>query len=135
MQKTSTMPKFLADQPIADQPPPTPNDRPAVWDLVIADMHERNALGRARYGTPLQPYNGRDALVDAYQELLDGAVYLRQAIEERKGVKETRVFPAELQGVGIVIDHNAPPGRVRVEQTIGGKVLVADLDTADAMIG
>jgi hypothetical protein len=36
-----------------------------------------------RYGTLLQAGNGRDALVDAYQECLDLACYLRQAIEER----------------------------------------------------
>ncbi len=70
---------------IEDQPPPVPNDRPAVWDLVIADMRERDQVGRQRYGTPLQPHNGRDALVDAYQEALDLAVYLRQAIAERDG--------------------------------------------------
>jgi len=69
---------------IADQPPPQPNNRPAVWDLVIADMRERDHVGRERYGTPLQPHNGRDALVDAYQEALDLVVYLRQAIEERR---------------------------------------------------
>ena len=69
---------------IRDQPPPLANDRPAVWDLVIADMRERDHVGRRRYGTPLQPFNGRDMLVDAYQEALDLAVYLRGAIEERK---------------------------------------------------
>lgn len=68
---------------IVDQPPPVPNERPAVWDLVIADMQARDRLGRERYGTPLQPHNGRDALVDAYQEALDLVVYLRQAIAER----------------------------------------------------
>ena len=68
---------------INDQPPPQANSHPAVWDLVIADMKARDQLGRERYGTPLQPFNGRDALVDAYQEALDLAVYLRQAIEER----------------------------------------------------
>lgn len=70
---------------ITDQPPPKPNDKPAVWDLVMADMRERDQTGRQRYGTPLQPHNGRDALVDAYQEALDLAVYLRQAIAERDG--------------------------------------------------
>lgn len=64
---------------------PVPNDLPAVWDLVIADMEARDLVGRGRYGTPLQPYNGRDALVDAYQEALDLVVYLRQAIYERDG--------------------------------------------------
>ena len=65
------------------EPPPTPNARPAVWDLVIADMRERDAEGIRKYGTRLQPGNGRDPLVDAYQEALDLVVYLRQAIAER----------------------------------------------------
>ncbi len=65
------------------EPPPIPSDRPAVWDLVIEDMRDRDTVGRERYGTPLQPHNGRDALVDAYQEALDLVVYLRQAILER----------------------------------------------------
>lgn len=68
-----------------EQPAPVGNDQPAVWDLVIADMHERDHVGRQRYGTPLQPANGRDALLDAYQEALDLCVYLRQAIYERNG--------------------------------------------------
>jgi hypothetical protein len=68
---------------IADQPAPIANEQPAIWDLVIADMRTRDAVGRERYGTPLQAGNGRDALVDAYQEALDLAAYLRQAIEER----------------------------------------------------
>lgn len=65
------------------QPAPTSNDSVPIWELVITDMKERDAVGRERYGTPLQANNGRDALVDAYQEALDLAVYLRQAIEER----------------------------------------------------
>lgn len=62
---------------------PTPNDRPAVWSLVIDDMQKRDGMGRKKYGTPLQPFNGRDVLRDAYEEALDLAVYLRQAIYER----------------------------------------------------
>lgn len=64
------------------EPKPTRNDRPAVWDLVIQDMHGRDRIGKERYGTRLQPFNGRNALVDAYQEALDLVVYLRQKIEE-----------------------------------------------------
>lgn len=67
----------------APQPPPIVNNLPAVWDLVIADMQARDQEGRRKYGVPLQPFNGRDALVDAYQEILDAAVYLRQEIYER----------------------------------------------------
>lgn len=66
-----------------DQPPPKPNDGRPVWDLVVEDMRQRDQVGRQRYGTPLQTHNGRDALMDAYQEALDLVVYLRQAIEER----------------------------------------------------
>jgi hypothetical protein len=68
---------------IADQPAPLRSTRVPIWELVIADMQERDQVGRERYGTPLQAHNGRDALVDAYQEALDLVVYLRQAIEER----------------------------------------------------
>lgn len=75
---------------VNEQPPPIPNSRPAVWDLVIADMKERDSVGRSRYGTPLQPFNGRDALVDAYQEALDLVVYLRQEIEQRNLLGESQ---------------------------------------------
>ena len=70
---------------IDPEPAPTTNDLPAVWDLVIIDMQARDAFGRAKYGTPLQPHNGRDALKDALQEALDMVCYLRQAIYERDG--------------------------------------------------
>lgn len=42
---------------------------------MLTDMAERDRLGRERYGTPFQPFNGRRAAVDAYQEALDLAVY------------------------------------------------------------
>jgi hypothetical protein len=54
-----------------------------IQDLVIEDIEARKKVGLERYGTLLQAHNGRDALMDAYQEALDLAVYLRQAIEER----------------------------------------------------
>jgi len=68
---------------VRDQPAPRPNGSRPIWELVVEDMRERDRVGRQRYGTPLQAHNGRDALVDAYQEALDLAVYLQQAIEER----------------------------------------------------
>lgn len=71
---------------IEDQQPPVPNESRPIWELVVEDMQERDQVGRQRYGTPLQAGNGRDALVDAYQEALDLVVYLRQAIEERGAV-------------------------------------------------
>lgn len=87
----------------APQPTPTPNESRPTWetlqsltvgwrkdlkdagildpnygraiDHAITDMGERDRMGRAKYGTPLQPNNGRDHLTDAYQEMLDAAVY------------------------------------------------------------
>lgn len=101
---------------IADQPPPIVQpERIPVWDLVVADftrrerkqymdteelstlsnilddMAARDAIGRERYGVPLTTHNGRSHLIDAYQEGLDFAVYLRADIEERGvGYPESR---------------------------------------------
>lgn len=80
---------------------PVKNDHPCVQDLVIADLRAaigqaddfgqllvdtrviddieaRKAIGLAKYGTLLQPFNGRNAYVDAYQEALDLAQYFKQ---------------------------------------------------------
>ena len=66
-----------------DQVLPTKNDLPFVQDAVIADIEARKQVGIERYGTPLQPFNGRDALQDAYEEAIDLAMYLKQLIIER----------------------------------------------------
>lgn len=71
--------------PEATQPAPKPNQSPAVWSLVMADMAQRDIFGAKQYGTRLQPGNGRDFLKDAYEEALDLAAYLRGAIYERDG--------------------------------------------------
>lgn len=100
-----------------EQPDPISNNRPAVWEVIIADvnsnrfeertenshifgtppnlnisgqqvkaireavltdMRDRDAWGRSKYKVPLQPFNGRDALVDLYQEFLDATAYTMQ---------------------------------------------------------
>lgn len=66
-----------------NQPAPVSNEHPEVWMLVKQDMLKRNAFGLKKYGVALQPFNGRDALQDAYEEALDLCVYLRTAIYER----------------------------------------------------
>lgn len=102
---------------IVDQPPPRATDRRPSWDivmsyvdqlrsdnahvslglgegvipLVLADMRDRDVVGRARYGTPLTSGNGRDHLIDAYQELLDSCVYLMNELDEH-GVGLTTHF-------------------------------------------
>ena len=70
----------------AATPQPAPHSgKLTVIDYVMADMAERAAAGVQKYGTHLQTHNGRDALWDAYQEVLDLVMYLRQAILERDG--------------------------------------------------
>ena len=65
------------------QPDPTSDGIP-VGELVLKDIQDRIELGRQRYGTVLTVDNGRDALWDLYEELMDGLMYLRQEIERRK---------------------------------------------------
>lgn len=64
------------------QPNPTPNANQPVWEQVISDMQERNQIGIRRYKMPLQAFNGRNALMNAYQEALDLSVCLKQRIIE-----------------------------------------------------
>lgn len=66
MGNTLDRPRGLGS-PILPEPKPIHNNHPAVWDLVIADMRDRDLFGRKRYGTPLQPFNGRNALLYVYQ--------------------------------------------------------------------
>lgn len=68
------------------EPAPKPSAGPAIWDLVKADMDERDRIGTTKYGQRLTAGDGRNSLVDAYQESLDQSVYLRKAIEESKPV-------------------------------------------------
>ncbi len=80
-------PNMLVD---SKQPKPVVNQGPAIHkliikDLVIRDFNDRGEFGKAKYGTYLQPNNGRDVLKDAYQEALDLCQYLRQLIAERDG--------------------------------------------------
>jgi len=97
---------------IPDQPPPVPRpDLVPIWELVVSDMltrhpasalssddfaacvgrvvedmRTRDRVGRERYGVPLTTGNGRDHLVDLYQELLDATAYSRAEIEESGSV-------------------------------------------------
>lgn len=86
------------------EPAPVKNDLPEIWPMliheltlrersegmiggiiinaVITDAQERHEQGVAKYGVGLQPFNGRDALKDAYQESLDMLAYTRQLFWE-----------------------------------------------------
>jgi hypothetical protein len=65
------------------EPRPTGEGRPIV-PLVVRDLTERQKAGILKYGTQLRAHNGRRALVDLYQELLDAVCYLRQVLEEEE---------------------------------------------------
>jgi hypothetical protein len=52
-----------------------------MHDLVSQDMAERKAHGLRKYGSLLQVGNGRSYVQDAYEEVLDLAVYLRGLLE------------------------------------------------------
>lgn len=99
---------------VPQSPPIYNPGQPAVWDLVLADLgaspassvwdsimlgkarnttlldvfaadvRERDGMGTAKYNTRLQTFNGRDPLIDFYQELMDAVAYSRQAYEEGK---------------------------------------------------
>jgi len=60
----------------------------------MRDMTERDIFGAEKYGVRLQPGNGRDFLVDAYQEALDLVAYLRGAIYERDQLATADKFAA-----------------------------------------
>lgn len=98
----------------SEQPAPLAYDpsKPCVWDLVKADMEARDRVGRARYSVPLQPFNGRDPLRDAYEEALDQVVYLRQAIYERDNWVRMPGAPTSVRElVDMAIDGRPPPTR------------------------
>ena len=69
---------------IDPQPPPIPAAGdvwadliPGLPEILQPYATERRAQGIERYGVPLQVDNGRDHLLDLFQEQLDGIAYLR----------------------------------------------------------
>lgn len=73
-----------------DQPPPQPGGMVVLDESVcyvefmgnpqIADdLRARAEMGKDRYGTLLMTHNGRDAVMDCYQECLDALMYIMQA--------------------------------------------------------
>lgn len=68
------------------EPDPKPGGE-VVLTHVIRDLQDRAEMGIRKYGTYLRTGNGRDALMDAYQEALDLVMYLRQSLLEREDGK------------------------------------------------
>lgn len=73
------------------QKPPIPADQNQhrdIADLVVNDIVHRKEDGLKKYKVPLRAFNGRSALIDAYQEAVDQTLYLRQELEEREKLLE-----------------------------------------------
>jgi hypothetical protein len=66
-----------------DQKLPEVNERPVMHNVLTDLIAKRLAIGIERYGTGLQPMNGRDAYRDLVEELVDAAVYTLQIQHER----------------------------------------------------
>ena len=92
---TAPRPAGVAAHPASEQPSPTTSaqSRAVLPSALItcAQGHysaarslcdalaARADVGIARYGTPLQTHNGRDAIRDLREELLDAIMYATQA--------------------------------------------------------
>jgi len=84
------------------QPPPRPGQHTVIYlaralasqmdyDVILDDLFARAEQGKAKYGTYLMTHNGRDALMDLYQELLDAAMYAVQlSIEQQPSIEASR---------------------------------------------
>lgn len=53
-----------------------------VLEPLVLKILSRRRLGIERYGHPLETHNGRNARIDAFEELLDLQNYLKQAAME-----------------------------------------------------
>lgn len=79
-----------------NDPQPTPSGAgTTITELVVSDLRERSKMGEKKYGTVLRANNGRDALIDAYQEALDLVQYFRQLITERDLLPKERLTARE----------------------------------------
>ncbi|HKT87191.1 MAG TPA: hypothetical protein VJQ59_02060 [Candidatus Sulfotelmatobacter sp.] len=59
-----------------------------VFELVKRDLDGRNELGKRSYGGEMNAHDSsRDWLIEAYQEALDLAVYLRAELAKRETVR------------------------------------------------
>jgi hypothetical protein len=61
---------------------------PDIQSLVILDVQQRRQVGIERYGQGLRPFNGRDTLLDAYEESVDLTTYLRSLLEMQRADRE-----------------------------------------------
>jgi hypothetical protein len=77
----------IKEKLMAEQPKPQGKGA-AIFPLVISDLQAREKKGIETYGESLRANNGRDALRDLYEELLDAALYVKQMMVEREATRD-----------------------------------------------
>jgi hypothetical protein len=96
---------------------PKNSNGPTLWPMIISelghsetdrlvalDMQQRHEFGIANYGVSLVASNGRDHLVDAYQEALDFVVCLRAAFDKdaQECHERTKIISCSVIGEDVV---------------------------------
>lgn len=83
----------------------------ALSGPVIDDLHYRAEEGRRRYGVYLEPENGRSAIRDCYEELLDAFMYAIQLeLEGEESERLTGAVYSALMEAAMVMQGSAPVG-------------------------
>ena len=98
---------------------------------VLGDLRERAEFGKRKYGTFLKTNNGRNALVDAYQEALDLVMYLKQKIMEQ-GIDKAK------PQIGDIVDCNTNLFRFKVQKMLRdeeGEWVGAEIKHSDDCLG
>ncbi len=80
---TENKASYKTQRPAAvNEPEPTPGTMD-VWPELVKDIEARVKMGLAKYGDVFQADNGRDSLMDAYQDALDLVIYLKAELMRR----------------------------------------------------
>jgi hypothetical protein len=87
--KTPTPTKANRPGDSQELPNPEANKGQDVQSMVIADIEARRQVGIERYGQALHTFNGRNALLDLYEELIDATMYVKQQLIEDLDAKQT----------------------------------------------
>ncbi len=92
--------------PETDQPAPKPGGYP-VQAVLIEAIRQRMEFGLKKYGRPLETDNGRDPLLDMWEEMMDMISYFTQYVLEQgtklPGLEKfTKGAPPETWAKGIL---------------------------------
>lgn len=91
------------DQRIPDGDESQPDD----FQRYIADLAGRRAIGIERYGQAHRPFNGRNTLLDAYEETLDHGLYLRSLLTQAEADRE-RLIEVVTKALYPILEENDP---------------------------